>query len=123
MSSIERNLIKTELIQRREEGCDVGSLEDRITKALADGAPDAEFIALYDELSALPIMESFPYDEPSSLPEIQKARPAAVNELILEEGKEAIYDRIRGAWLGRAAGAGCGVNRVPGCVVPLVVEV
>ena len=24
MSSIERNLIKTELIQRREEGCDVG---------------------------------------------------------------------------------------------------
>ena len=108
MSSIERNLIKTELIQRREEGCDVGSLEDRITKALADGAPDAEFIALYDELSALPIMESFPYDEPSSLPEIQKARPAAVNELILEEGKEAIYDRIRGAWLGRAAGCALG---------------
>ena len=72
MSSIERNLIKTELIQRREEGCDVGSLEDRITKALADGAPDAELIALYDELSALPIMESFPYDEPSSLQEIQK---------------------------------------------------
>ena len=108
MGSIESKMIKTELIQRREEGCDVADLESRVTKALDNNAPDIELVALYDELIELPVMESFPYYEPSSLEEIQEARPAGIDELAFEENDEKLYDRISGAWLGRAAGCALG---------------
>ena len=108
MGSIESKMIKTELIQRREEGCDVADLESRVTKALDNNAPDIELVALYDELIELPVMESFPYYEPSSLEEIQEARAAGNDELSFEENDEKLYDRISGAWLGRAAGCALG---------------
>ena len=72
----------------------MGSLEDRITKALADGAPDAGSLLYmmsylrYRLWNRSPTMSLLLHQK-------SKARPAAVNELILEEGKEAIYDRIR----------------------------
>mgnify|MGYP005743759817 CR=1 FL=1 len=56
MHSLEKKLIKTELRQRREEGCDVTNISERITKALEEKAPDHAFQALYDELLALSLI-------------------------------------------------------------------
>ena len=81
MHSLAKKLIKTELKQRREEGCDVDAIADRIAAALADGASEQIFSALYDELMVLPVSDAFPYVEPSELAEIQAQRPAADSSL------------------------------------------
>ena len=66
MPSLEKKLIRTELKQRQEEGCDIAEIANRINQALEIKASDSVFTALYDELVALPVTESFRYDEPSS---------------------------------------------------------
>ena len=70
MDSLERLLIRTELTQRREEGCDVSGLAPRVEDALADDATDeAVFQSLYDELDALEPDASFPLrNRPTSKP-------------------------------------------------------
>ena len=62
------NLIKGELIQRCEEGCDVTAIEQRFNEADKDNVTALE--AIFAELEALPIGESFPYVEPSTLEEV-----------------------------------------------------
>ena len=49
MVSLEHKMIKAELIQRREEGCQTESIEPRIQDALERRASDEEFSALYEE--------------------------------------------------------------------------
>ena len=75
MVSLEQKLIKAELIQRREEGCQLEDIEPRISDALERKASDEEFHALYEELMALPIPESSAYIEPSTLEQIHAQRP------------------------------------------------
>ena len=65
MKSIEQKLIKREIIQRQEEGCDTTKIESRLD-ALQDGA-EKDFTELYDELMELEVSTTFPYREPSSL--------------------------------------------------------
>ncbi|MEE2915067.1 MAG: ADP-ribosylglycohydrolase family protein, partial [Pseudomonadota bacterium] len=74
MRGPERQYIKQELTQRREEGCNVDALEPQIDQALADGAED-NIIRLYDTLVALDVEADFPYAEPSTLEEIKALRP------------------------------------------------
>ena len=62
MHALEKTLIKTELRQRREEGCDVAAIEHQVAQAFAEEAPNTTFNARYDDLMALPIEASFPYD-------------------------------------------------------------
>ena len=105
MASLERMLIKGELTQRREEGCDVSGIEPRVTAALVDdAADDARFEALYDELDALRPEPSFPYEEPSDLEAIRALRPDGPRRMTLALGDDELRDRIHGGWLGRAAG-------------------
>jgi len=104
MHSLEKKLIKTELRQRREEGCNVTNISERIAKALEDKAPDHAFQTLYDELLALPIDDAFAYDEPSTLAEIQAARPKYSPNTTVIWDEEVIADQIYGGWLGRAVG-------------------
>jgi ADP-ribosylglycohydrolase len=104
MHSLAKKLIKTELKQRREEGCDVDAIADRIAAALADGASEQMFSALYDELMALPVSDAFPYVEPSELAEIQAQRPGADSPATFQWHDDIALDRIYGGWLGRAAG-------------------
>ncbi|MDE0054488.1 MAG: ADP-ribosylglycohydrolase family protein [Gammaproteobacteria bacterium] len=105
MASLERQLLRLELVQRREEGCDVAALEPRVERALADETTDdSVFVALYDELDALEPDPSFPYEEPSDLEAIRALRPDGPRRMDVGLGDDAVRDRILGAWLGRAAG-------------------
>ena len=106
MKSIEQRLIKREIIQRQEEGCDTTKIENRLD-ALQDGAEN-DFTELYDELMELEVSTTFPYREPSSLDEIRLARPNRKRKLDLKLTDEELYERIYGGWLGRAAGCALG---------------
>ena len=108
MPSLERKLIRAEVIQRREEGCDVDDIAARITAALEADKDGPEMVQLYDELMALTVNDMFPYTEPSTLGEIQSERPNAVRKLDMPLDDDALYNRIYGAWLGRAAGCALG---------------
>ena len=102
MDSLERLLIRTELTQRREEGCDVSGLAPRVEDALADDATDeAVFQSLYDELDALEPDASFPYEERSDLEAIRALRPDGPRRMDLALSDDGIRDRIHGAWLAR----------------------
>ena len=104
LPSLERKLIKAELKQRAEEGCDTTEITERITIALQGKDNNDEIYQLYEELIALPIEKTFPYVEPSDLEGIQAQRPSGVRDLELDWNSERVYDQIYGAWLGRAAG-------------------
>lgn len=111
-----RQLIRAELTQRREEGCDTSVIEPRVAAALAEAADRADtgsadetpFEALYDELDALEPASSFPYREPSELEAIRALRPPGPRRLALPLADDEVRDRIHGAWLGRAAGCALG---------------
>ena len=104
MHALEKTLIKTELKQRREEGCDGAVVEQQVAQAFAEEAPNTTFRTLYDDLMALPIEESFPYDEPSSLPAIQQARPERSAQTTDPLDADQAAEQIYGGWLGRAVG-------------------
>ncbi|MEL7187050.1 MAG: ADP-ribosylglycohydrolase family protein [Pseudomonadota bacterium] len=108
MASLERKLIKAELLQRREEGCDVSEISSRIDAAIMGEIDEAGISSLYDELMALPIDPAFPFVEPSTLDEIQAERPDARRKLDMSWDEETLYDKTYGAWLGRAAGCALG---------------
>ena len=108
MKIMERGLIRAELIQRQEEGCDIEEISTRIKAALGEEVDGAELVSLYDELMELPIDESFSYVEPSTLGEIHKERPEMARRLECSMSDEAQFDRTYGAWLGRAAGCALG---------------
>lgn len=109
MDNLERRIIQSELIQRREEGCDVGDIGTRIDAALADETvADGAFKKLYDELAALEPEASFPYVEPSELEAIRALRPDGPRRMAANLAENEIRDRIHGAWLGRAVGCSLG---------------
>ena len=114
MASIERNIIKAELKQMREQGCNTQEIEIRILESINnENCEDSEFISLYEELTSLPVDPSFAFDEPSTLEEIKALRPDARrhfervrNGVPLDS--DTLYDCVYGAWLGRAAGCALG---------------
>jgi len=101
-----RELLRFEIIQRREEGCEVEGFAER----LADiGDDPAALNALYDELMALQVSPSFPYVEPTEWDEIQAERkPGAVQLEEAQHTEEQWRDKFLGAWLGRCAGCALG---------------
>ena len=94
-----RQIVKDEITQRAEEGCDVTGFDTKLQSA----ANQAELTRLYADLQRLPIRPDFPYTEPSDLDEIKARRPgrSSVWEVNIDE---KLFDRIHGAWLGRIAG-------------------
>lgn len=110
MGSLEQLIIRQELVQRREEGCDTRGIEKRIRTAL-DNAQEiaaAEFCTLYDELDGLECDPAFPYHEPSTLDAIRALRPDGPRRMDVDLSDDDLLDRIYGAWLGRAAGCALG---------------
>ena len=81
MFSLEKKLIKAELKQRSEEGCNTEDIAVRITAELEGEVRDDVLSDLYDELMALPVDSAFPYTEPSTLEEIRAERPEAPRKL------------------------------------------
>ncbi|MCC6445769.1 MAG: ADP-ribosylglycohydrolase family protein [Armatimonadetes bacterium] len=99
-------LMPGELAQRREEGCDIGGFEAAY-KAAKEKTGQEKYDALsslYDALDALAVSPDFPYREPSDLEEIRAVRPDGPRKIAVSLPEEALYDKIYGAWLGRAGG-------------------
>lgn len=101
------SLVRMELTQRREEGCDVTALAEEVD-AIDDATPVQKIEELFDRLQALQVAAGFPYDEPSDLPGILAARPAPVELPGLSLSDAGLQDRMYGAWLGRSAGCTLG---------------
>ena len=109
MDTLEKQLIRMELVQRCEEGCDVSDLEPRIQAALTDeSTAGTVFEGLYNELDALQPAASLPFQEPSELDAIRALRPDGPRRMDLRITDDGIRDRIHAAWLGRAAGCSLG---------------
>jgi ADP-ribosylglycohydrolase len=104
------SLIRYEIVQRREEGCDVEAIEDHVERAMrkADGLRGIELYTVLQDLESLQPAASFPYVEPSTLDEIRVERPDGPRRIPLNLTDAEMLDRIHGAWLGRAAGCALG---------------
>ncbi|MBC7766309.1 MAG: ADP-ribosylglycohydrolase family protein [Hyphomonadaceae bacterium] len=99
-----KKLLEEEIVQRREEGCNVDGFRER-WEAL--GEDKAGLDALYDELMLVDIDPAFPYNEPSDYEGIQEQR--SKNAPMLQKIDEIDKDRFVGAWLGRCCGCALGV--------------
>jgi len=104
------DLIRYEIVQRREEGYKVEAIEERVERALkgSDGLGEPELYAILRELESLQPTESFSYVEPSTLDDIRAERPDGPRRMELNLADAKVLDRIHGAWLGRAAGCALG---------------
>lgn len=98
--------VDTELRQCHDEGRDVSALEERAA-AIGVVAPVTEeeydkVMAMVDELEALPLPEHPEFIEPDALDEIHAC--SAPRREAVPYDKEALVDRIHGAWIGRVTG-------------------
>lgn len=100
-------LLGGELMQLKEEGCDVSAYKKRVA-ACNDQTPIAEILSLYDELSALRPQPDFPFEEPSDLEGIKKVCPKFQPLPVQKYSDEELHDHFLGAWLGRCAGCTLG---------------
>lgn len=100
--SITVRLLQDELVQRREEGCDVGAIADQI--ATLDPADATARASIYAALQALEPDPTVSYEEPSDLAAIRLARSAVPAPFAPAFAEHVLRDRLYGAWLGRAAG-------------------
>jgi ADP-ribosylglycohydrolase len=101
--------VLVEFDQSADEGRDVKGFADEarlIFDMYRQGRlMEEEAKKLIDKIRSAPVAAGYPYDEPSDLDSIRKARPA--NKKRRESFKidpEAYYDKAYGAWLGRCAG-------------------
>ncbi len=104
------NLLRRELCQRADEGCNVpADLTERC--GALDGEADAFsplVEELYTELMALPDDPELARREPNDLAAIRRLRPAGPRELGFAPSEEEALDRFHGAWTGRAVGCALG---------------
>ncbi len=98
-------LIRDELVQRREEGCDISEIKARIDAA---GEDDVAVAARYDELMALPIQADFPYNEPNGYKEIRSLSTLNIPVKSIDFTSSVTADKFEGAWLGRCCGCALG---------------
>ena len=98
-------LVDEEMIQREQEGCDVGAVREKLKQA---GKTEPALLEIYKELQALPIRPGFNYSEPSDLAEIRAERPVNQPALAASLNDEQWQDKFLGAWLGRSAGCALG---------------
>ena len=98
--------VRREIVQRREEGCDIEAIEEQAEKALQrnDGLKGLELYTILHNLEGLQPEEQFPYVEPDALEDIRVQRPNGPRRMECSLTNAQAFDRIHGAWLGRAAG-------------------
>jgi hypothetical protein len=105
------NLLRLEVVQRRDEGCEIppdllGAIDalDRERDAFDRSLVDP----LYDELMALPEDAALAAREPNDLDAIHALRPAGPRDLGWAPSDDEALDRFHGAWTGRAVGCALG---------------
>ncbi len=99
-------LLADELTLREESGYDLAHARHQVRRALERA--DLPSIAQADHLLGSTVRRSdWPYDEPSTLPEIERTRvPSVVPPCELDD--DELRDRLLAAWLGRCAGCNLG---------------
>jgi ADP-ribosylglycohydrolase len=98
-----------ELEQLKDEGRDVSRFEAACKRLMAQDLDDdlslqSQAQELLDRAQTLPMVGGYAHREPSDLAGIRKERPAGPRRLRLKLGREALLDRVQGAWFGRCAG-------------------
>jgi ADP-ribosylglycohydrolase len=98
-------LVREEVVQRTEEGCDTQGFAQRAEEA---GDDEGKLMSLYEELSKLQARTDFPYEEPSELESIRKLRPEGPRSLKTGWSEPQWRNKFYGAWLGRSVGCALG---------------
>jgi ADP-ribosylglycohydrolase len=94
--------VQLELQQRQEEGYAVDDLMLSPAEIRTTSRP--RLIQLCRRILEAPVTQSYPYDEPEKLNDIQSARLAGPRADSLVITPARLFDRIHGGWLGRVAG-------------------
>jgi len=100
-----REIVRDEIQQRREEGCDVSGFAERLEAAGTDEAP---IMDVYRALTALEPSGDFKYIEPSDLEGIRSERPEQPRIAAGAWDDAEWQNKFYGAWLGRAVGCALG---------------
>ncbi|MFC5403206.1 ADP-ribosylglycohydrolase family protein [Cohnella soli] len=100
-----REIVRDEIQQRGEEGCDTAGFTERLGAAGTDEAPIME---VYHELMALEPRADFKYIEPSDLESIHAERPEGPRKMTANLDEAEWQNKFYGAWLGRSAGCALG---------------
>jgi len=95
-------IVKDEIVQRKEEGYDVKEIEDRFLKAEERSAPVLN--RFWKALEKSIPKPDFAYKEPSELHEIKADRPKVRRKIEIALSDSELHDKIYGGWLGRCAG-------------------
>ena len=98
-------IIRFEIIQRGEEGCNTEGFSQKLAAA---GDDETALLDIYNELCSLEVRADFPYREPSDLEAIRELRPEGPRTLAADWTDEQWKDKFYGAWLGRSVGCALG---------------
>lgn len=96
-----------DLQETLEEGRDVEALRpeaERIAKMPRGPEKEEAADVLFYQLREAPMREDYPYEEPSDLPSILKARPKDQPHLEKPAADAVLEDKLLGAWRGRVCG-------------------
>ncbi|MEM1581702.1 MAG: ADP-ribosylglycohydrolase family protein [Candidatus Bathyarchaeia archaeon] len=97
-----KQIVKDEIIQKREEGYDVAEVEERLQRIESATLPELkDFLEVLDRC---PLRSDFMYKEPSDLSEIINERPRRLEKSGIKFSDEELLEKIYGGWLGRCAG-------------------
>ncbi|MEZ0537581.1 ADP-ribosylglycohydrolase family protein [Caldicellulosiruptoraceae bacterium PP1] len=100
-----RELLKYEIIQKKEEGYDVTGIEEKLMNTCEENEQD--LMKIYDELkNAKKIDNSF--FEPSDIETIKSLRPNGPRRLEILDDDGSLKNKFYGAWLGRCVGCALG---------------
>ncbi|MFQ6095217.1 MAG: ADP-ribosylglycohydrolase family protein [Candidatus Bathyarchaeia archaeon] len=97
-----RQLVKDEIVQRREEGYDVAEVERRFSESEKKNI--AELEGFLKDLETCMLRPDFHYEEPSDLNGIKAGRAKEPERMEIDLSDSELYDKICGGWLGRCAG-------------------
>jgi ADP-ribosylglycohydrolase len=97
-----KQLVKDEIVQRKEEGCNVTKAQEALSKI--KGKDSSKIKAIMTDLSNLTPMLDFPYKEPSRLAEIKVERSKGPRAMPTGLSEDQVLNKILGGWLGRCAG-------------------
>ncbi|MDR6551626.1 ADP-ribosylglycohydrolase family protein [Paenibacillus qinlingensis] len=100
-----KDIVRLEIVQRREEGCDVSGFQDKWAEA---GDDEAKLMMVYGQLMSLEIRADFPFEEPSDLAGIRALRPEGPRQLPADKSEAEWLNQFQGAWLGRSIGCALG---------------
>lgn len=98
-------MIREEIVERREEGCDPVGFEERVD---ACGGDKAKLMEIYADLCKLNVRPDFPYNEPNELEDILALATKDFPDTPAPLTDEALQDKLYGAWLGRCIGCALG---------------